>query len=66
MPQDKGEPAPVIHAGLPIDRDMLDVPKRDTAFAQTVIDRVRWQASPMLDPAKTLLLGGGDQLAVLD
>ena len=66
MPQNKGESAQIVHARFPIDRDMVDVPKRDSAFAQTVIDRVRRQAGPMLDPAKTFLLGGSDQLAVLD
>ena len=66
MPQNKGEPAPVVHARVAIDRDVIDVLERDAAFAQTVIDRLSGQARPMFDPAKTLFLGRGDELAVLD
>ena len=34
------------------------------AFAQTIIDRLGRQPSPMLDPAKAFLLRGRDQFAI--
>ena len=54
----------IVHARLAIDRDVIDIAKFSRAFAQAVIDRLGRQPGPMLDPAKALLLRGGDEFAI--
>ena len=66
MPENKSEPAPVVHAGLSIDRNMIDFLEGDAALAQAVIDRVCRQAGPVFDASKAFLLRRRYELAILD
>jgi len=43
---------------------MMDVGEREPRLAQTPGDSLRWEAGPVLDAAKTLLLGCRDKRAV--
>src|SRR6516165_3491342 len=61
---DVGELAPQIGARALIEREMLDVGELDPRFRQTPFDRLGREAGPVLDAAKPLLLGGGDQQAI--
>src|SRR5205823_70559 len=60
----ESEPPPVMHTGLAIDRDMIDIAQLDPPCAQTIINRVRRQPGPVLDPAKPFFLGGSDYFSI--
>jgi len=64
MHKHKAEPAPVVHARSPVDRDTIDV-AQPQPFAQTLVDRVCRQSGPMFDPPKTLLFGGSQGYSLL-
>jgi hypothetical protein len=43
---------------------MVNVAQLQARLPETEIDRLRWQAGPMLDPPKTLLGRGGHNLSI--
>src|SRR5262249_19632775 len=53
-----------IRAAVLIDGDMIDVLQADAGRLQAITDSLRRKAGPVLDPAKALFLGSGDQHAV--
>ena len=58
------EPAPVVDAGVAIDADVFDLAQVQPCFAQAIVDRLGRQPRPMLDAAKTFLLGRGHKFAI--
>ena len=53
-----------IGAAVLVDGDMVHVGEAEARLAQAICDRLRGETRPVLDAAKALLLGGGDELAV--
>src|SRR5690242_5709888 len=49
-----------------IDRDVMDLGELDTPSLQTIPDRLRRKARPVLDPPEALLLRSRDQRSVTD
>ena len=64
MPENEGEPAPIIHARFPIHGDMVNLIERDAPGPQAVIARLRGQPRPVRDPAEALLLRSRDEHAI--
>src|SRR5687767_8900468 len=54
--QQIGQLAKEIGAIVLVDGHVLDVTQRHARFSQTIRDRLRWKAGPMLDAAEPLLL----------
>lgn len=66
MRHHEGEPAAIVRARLPVDRDVFDIAPTHSSFTKTIIDRIGGKAGPMLHPPKTLFLRRRDQFAVDD
>ena len=56
--------APALRAVILIDGNMIDVAQTQPRFGQAVGDRLLRKPRPMLDAAKPLFLGRGNQLPV--
>src|SRR5437773_5259766 len=64
--QDEAHPLQQTRVRIAVDRDVVDVVELDAGLIETVADRRRREARPMLDPAEALLLRRRDELAVDD
>ena len=60
----KSEPTPVVHTRFAVDCNMIDIARGQPTFAQTVIDRLRRQTSPVFDPAEPFFFGRGNQFSI--
>src|SRR4051794_38223563 len=60
----KGHAPEVVYSRLAVDRDMIDLANVQARLAQTVVDRFRRQACPMLDPPETFFFRRGDEFPV--
>ena len=59
-------PAKIVDPRIEIDRQMFQVTQLHAGFAQTVLDGLRRQTRPMLDPAETFLFHGSHQTTLAD
>src|SRR5580704_2832911 len=47
-----------------IETDVVDIGKFDACLTQAIRDCLRWKSCPMLNPAESLFLRSGNQLAI--
>lgn len=64
MGENKSKPAQIVHARLPINRDVIDFLQSDPRFFEAIIDRAGWQTGPMLDPAESFLFRRRHEFAI--